>query len=109
MDAVSLDEIIRSELEAFPSQTTIEGTEIFLDYQQAQKFSLAVHELTTNALKYGALSAPTGGVRITWSVFNDGKPLEGQRRYNAHIADRRPEYARHERPRFGFIAARSQG
>ena len=72
MDAVSLDEIIRSELEAFPSQTKIEGVEIFLDYQQAQKFSLAVHELATDALKYGALSAPTGGVRIAWSVSNNG-------------------------------------
>jgi two-component sensor histidine kinase len=72
MDAVSLEEIIKSELEAFPSQTKIEGAEIFLDYQQAHKFSLAVHELTTNALKYGALSAPRGGVQIAWSVSNNG-------------------------------------
>jgi two-component sensor histidine kinase len=72
MDAVSLEDIVRSELDAFSSQTRIEGEEIFLDYQQAQRFSLAVHELTTNALKYGALSAPTGSVRIEWSVTNNG-------------------------------------
>jgi two-component sensor histidine kinase len=76
MDMVSLEEIIRSELEAFSSRTKIEGDEIFLDYQQAQKFSLAVHELATNALKYGALSAPTGAVRIAWSVSNNGNGHE---------------------------------
>jgi two-component sensor histidine kinase len=73
LDAVNLDDIIRSELNAFPSQTSIEGDDIFLDYQQAQKFSLAVHELTTNALKYGALSAPTGSVRIAWSISSNGR------------------------------------
>jgi two-component sensor histidine kinase len=84
LDAVSLDDIIRSELDAFPSQTTIEGDEIFLDYQQAQKFSLAVHELTTNALKYGALSAPTGGVRIAWSVSNNGLGRDLKFRWEEH-------------------------
>jgi two-component sensor histidine kinase len=84
MDAVSLEEIVRSELEAFPSQTKVEGAEILLDYQQAQKFSLAVHELTTNALKYGALSVPTGGVRIAWSVSNNGNGAELKFRWEEH-------------------------
>ena len=84
LDAVSLDDIIRSELDAFPSQTTIEGDEIFLDYQQAQKFSLAVHELTTNALKYGALSAATGGVRIAWSVSSNGDGRDLKFRWEEH-------------------------
>src|SRR5262249_46156363 len=73
---VSLEEIVRSELEAFSSRTKIAGDEIFLDYQQAQKFSLAVHELATNALKYGSLSAPAGAVRIAWSVSNNGRGHE---------------------------------
>ena len=84
MDAVSLEEIVRSELEPFPSQTKVEGAEILLDYQQAQKFSLAVHELTTNALKYGALSVPTGGVRIAWSVSNNGNGAELKFRWEEH-------------------------
>ena len=83
-DAVSLEEIIRSELEAFSSQTRIEGDEIFLDYQQAQKFSLAVHELTTNAVKYGALSEPTGGVQIAWSVSANGSGRELKFRWQEH-------------------------
>jgi two-component sensor histidine kinase len=83
-DAISLRDIVRSELDAFPSQTRIEGEEIFLDYQQAQKFSLAVHELTTNALKYGALSAPKGGVRIAWSVLNNAHGQELKFRWEEH-------------------------
>ena len=75
-DTVSLEEIIRSEFDAFPSQMKIDGDEIFLDYQQAQKFSLAVHELTINAVKYGALSAPTGGVKIAWSISANGSGHE---------------------------------
>ena len=83
-DAVSLDEIVRSELETFPSRTKIEGAEIFLDYQQAQKFTLAVHELTTNAVKYGALSTPSGGVQIAWSVSTNGKGRELKLRWEEH-------------------------
>jgi len=34
----------------------------------AQNFALALHELATNAAKYGALSNHTGRVHISWSV-----------------------------------------
>jgi len=83
-DTVSLEEIIRSEFDAFPSQMKIDGDEIFLDYQQAQKFFLAVHELTTNAVKYGALSAPTGGVKIAWSISANGSGHELKFRWEGH-------------------------
>jgi two-component sensor histidine kinase len=35
----------------------------------AQNFALALHELATNAAKYGALSNHTGRVHINWSVL----------------------------------------
>ena len=63
---------MKSELEAFSERTKIEGANILLDYKQAQRFSLAVHELATNAVKYGALSA-SGHVRIAWTITKDGK------------------------------------
>ena len=49
-----------------------DGVNLLLDYKQAQRFSLAVHELATNAVKYGALSALTGDVCISWTAKKDG-------------------------------------
>jgi two-component sensor histidine kinase len=50
---------------------TIEGPPVMLTAQAAQNFALAVHELATNAAKYGALSNPDGRVEIIWTV---GRP-----------------------------------
>lgn len=50
----------------------VEGPPVRLSPQQAVSLSLALHELATNALKYGALSANGGRVAITWNVALDG-------------------------------------
>lgn len=44
----------------------INGPQVYLSAQQALGLSLAIHELATNATKYGALSRPEGHVTITW-------------------------------------------
>ncbi len=49
----------------------IEGSSFKLTAQQALGLSLAVHELATNATKYGALSNSRGKVRIAWTVARD--------------------------------------
>jgi two-component sensor histidine kinase len=47
------------------------GPDIVLTPVTAQNLGMAVHELSTNAVKYGALSVDGGEVHISWSVFQD--------------------------------------
>lgn len=56
------------------SRFRIEGPEIELNARQALSMSLAVHELATNAIKYGALHNSDGMISISWG-FSD-KPDE---------------------------------
>jgi PAS domain S-box-containing protein len=50
-----------------------EGTAFDLTAKQALSLSLALHELATNATKYGALSVPGGTIDVTWD-FNASDP-----------------------------------
>lgn len=47
------------------------GPQVELAPNDALSLGLAIHELATNAAKYGALSAPTGKVRVTWALERD--------------------------------------
>lgn len=49
----------------------IEGADIPLSPQAALSMALALHELSTNAIKYGALSNKRGKVKIFWSIDNE--------------------------------------
>jgi two-component sensor histidine kinase len=68
---VNLKEIVRLELEAFGGRALVEGTDITVGPQLAQNFSLALHELATNAAKYGALSNRNGKVEIYWTIARE--------------------------------------
>ncbi|HLO21688.1 MAG TPA: HWE histidine kinase domain-containing protein [Sphingomicrobium sp.] len=50
----------------------VDGEAIALPDQQVVSLSLALHELATNAVKYGALSDPAGWVSIDWT-YEDGR------------------------------------
>ena len=54
----------------------VDGPSVELNARQALSVSLVLHELATNAAKYGALSVPTGQVRLSWHVEPVG---EGRR------------------------------
>jgi PAS domain S-box-containing protein len=54
------------------TRTSIEGPDFVLDPNTAQMIAVGVHELATNAVKYGALSAATGHVGVEWSRATDG-------------------------------------
>jgi PAS domain S-box-containing protein len=64
----SIDEIVRAELAPFGARTSIEGPAIIARTSFAQMFALVVHELATNATKYGALTTREGVISIRWSV-----------------------------------------
>ena len=65
-----LAELVRQQLVPFveiqSSRFELVGPDIVVTADAAQAIGLAIHELATNAIKYGALSAPTGKVRISW-------------------------------------------
>ncbi|MHA6287079.1 sensor histidine kinase [Maricaulis sp. CAU 1757] len=50
---------------------SFEGPRVVLAPREATTFAMLLHELVTNALKYGALSAPGGTVRVDYSVEGD--------------------------------------
>jgi len=54
-----------------PGRITASGDPIFLSPQAAISLGMAIHELGTNAAKYGALSRPEGRVAINWALTND--------------------------------------
>jgi PAS domain S-box-containing protein len=63
-----LTEIVKSELETLGDRVDIQGPVVPLGARATQNFALAVHELATNAIKYGALSVAGGRVAIVWEL-----------------------------------------
>lgn len=72
--AANLDSIILEEFlaAAGSEQVTLKGPDVVLGGKAAEAFSLAIHELVTNALKYGALASTKGHVHIRWTVKPTG-------------------------------------
>jgi PAS domain S-box-containing protein len=61
--------LVRSELQLYgESRTRIEGPPVRLNAGEALTMGLVLHELATNAAKYGALSTPKGLVTVGWEV-----------------------------------------
>jgi two-component sensor histidine kinase len=70
-EGAPLREILKRELgEDFSSSVDVTGCDIFVSAGAAHQFALIIHELTTNALKYGALSVPGGRVSVAGRVEN---------------------------------------
>ena len=67
-----LREIVRAVLSGFSERIRASGPAISLSPSGVQTFALIVHELSTNAAKYGALSNGEGEVQLTWGLGENG-------------------------------------
>ncbi len=59
---------------ALPERFRVAGPPLMLEAKAAIALSLALHELCTNAMKYGALSSDGGVVELTWRIVDESKP-----------------------------------
>lgn len=70
---IAIRDLVRTEVEAFGAErVTAEGPEVTLAPQQALALGMVIHEIATNAAKYGAFTNDTGRVDVTWTV-EDGR------------------------------------
>ncbi|CFX51412.1 putative Sensor histidine kinase [Candidatus Filomicrobium marinum] len=68
-----LRELVQAELEAFGARAIVSGPDVQLSAGTAQTLALILHELATNAVKYGAMSNSTGRVSVRWNVVGRGR------------------------------------
>ncbi|WP_369062197.1 HWE histidine kinase domain-containing protein [Caulobacter sp. 73W] len=69
----ALPDLAQAALKPFTTsgRIVVSGPSCQLPAKSSVPLALALHELATNAVKYGALSIPSGGVRLSWSVEAD--------------------------------------
>jgi PAS domain S-box-containing protein len=75
-EGADLRRLVEEELLAFSlgeaTRVSIEGPEVALSPPAAQALAMALHELATNAAKYGSLSRPKGRVAVSWTRASGG-------------------------------------
>jgi PAS domain S-box-containing protein len=73
----SLATLVESELRPHGARATLAGPDVSIGPRAALTLGLVLHELATNAVKHGALSAPDGRIEVVWHVDgqSDGPTL----------------------------------
>jgi PAS domain S-box-containing protein len=71
---VSLADLVRNELAPYVGETSasVEGPDVLLTAEATQPMAIVLHELVTNASKYGALATPHGRISVRWDWQQDG-------------------------------------
>ena len=75
-EGADLRRLISEELKPYFSEdggkVQLDGPDVALKVEAAQSMAMVLHELATNAVKYGALSTGKGSVTVAWSTDGDG-------------------------------------
>jgi PAS domain S-box-containing protein len=76
---VDLAELVRGELAPCmrDGNTVIDGPAVDVSAESVQTVAIVLHELTTNAAKYGALSSRSGLISVRWHWQTNGGPRDG--------------------------------
>jgi PAS domain S-box-containing protein len=73
-DRAPLREVVGAALEPFQHERfRLEGPDVWLNASISLQATLALHELATNAAKYGALSNTTGSIQLAWEMLDTGR------------------------------------
>jgi light-regulated signal transduction histidine kinase (bacteriophytochrome) len=101
----SLAALVGAECQPYLSRAQLDGPDVALDARAYSVLALVIHELMTNAAKYGALSRSTGKLEVSWSLTEEcdcvinwretGGPLvspPSKRGFGATLVDRAVPY-----------------
>jgi two-component sensor histidine kinase/PAS domain-containing protein len=83
------------------TRVELAGPDIVVTAEATQALGLAIHELSTNAIKYGALSVPVGKVKISWAF--DSESLESRKLLLKWVEQDGPRVAPPSRNGFGHL------
>lgn len=102
--SIELEDLVRDELLSvgapMDDKVAIAGAPVRLRHKAAEALGLAVHELATNAIKYGALVNDGGMIEIDWRVIDDKD--DGKPRLHFEWREKGVRIVNAEPPRSGF-------
>jgi len=92
---VSLRELVDLQLAPFlpmpADRVVIAGADIRINPQGAQILGMALHELATNATRFGAFADPGGHLRLSWQVENDRLHMSWRETLSGRLGESGPE------------------